>query len=359
MFFVFASSSLYLPKANLQISVNFRPLNKGKSDMFKKLWKTLKYFLLLGIVLICLPHSILPKQTSEINKEEFENYVKLNNSESRLGGYKDNEEALKLKLQQLEIINNSRRKNNAAAVRLDILASRVANKMCREAAENQFLGHWNLAGEKPYHRYAFAGGYDHVTENAFGEWSSDNYNVSASKISSMMKKGHSTFMAEKPPYDGHKKTITEKSHNFIGIGYFLSGKQFRYYEEFIDRCFEFADIPSEAIVDEPVHITVKTKGQDYLYYLIVYREESPIPVAPEQISKKGSYEDFSHEEYIKMAAWDLAPLRNGSEYKIPLKFSKKGLYYIQIYSDKKEVKNPSSVNTAGKIPCSGIVIKVR
>ena len=58
-----------------------------------------------------------------------------------------------------------------AAVKLDILASRVANKMCREAAENNFIGHWNLAGEKPYHRYAFAGGYDHVSENAFGEWS--------------------------------------------------------------------------------------------------------------------------------------------------------------------------------------------
>jgi uncharacterized protein YkwD len=327
--------------------------------MFRKLWKTLKFFLIIGIVLICLPHSILPKQASEAGKDDLASYIKLNNSESRLSEFRDNEEALKLKLQQLSIINNSRKKNKADAVKLDILASRVANKICREAAENNFLGHWNLAGEKPYHRYAFAGGYDHVSENAFGEWSSDNYTVSASNISSMMKNGHATFMAEKPPYDGHKKTITEKSHNYVGIGYFLSGNQFRYYEEFIDRCFEFENIPSEVSRNEQFHLNLKTKNGSYLYYLVVYREDFPEPMTPGQISKRGSYEDYTDDEYQRMPAWDLAHYRSGSEYKIPLKLSKKGLYYIQIYEDRKEITGHGSVNTAGKTPFSGIVIKVR
>ena len=326
--------------------------------MFRRVWKTLKFFIIIGIVLICLPHSILPKQTSDIKKDDSESYIKLNNSESRLSEYKDDEEALKLKLQQLEVINTSRKKYNAGRVKLDILASRVANKICMEAAENNFLGHWNMAGEKPYHRYAFAGGYDHVSENAFGEWSSGNYTVSPSIISSMMKSGHSTFMAEKPPYDGHKQNITEKSHNFVGIGYHLSGKQFRYYEEFIDREFEFEDIPSEVRTDEPFHITVKTKGESYLYYVVIYREDFPQPLTPAQISRKGSYEDFTDEQYLRIAAWDLAGFRSGSAYKIPLSFSREGLYYIQIFSDKNEIKAPSSVNTRGKTPVSGIVIKV-
>jgi uncharacterized protein YkwD len=327
--------------------------------MFRKLWKTLRIFLVIGIVLICLPHSILPTQTSEIKISDLEYYIRLNNGESRLDEYKDDDEALKLKLLQLEIINKSRKKNNAGTVKLDILASRVVNKMCREAAENKFLGHWNLAGEKPYHRYAFAGGYDHVSENAFGEWSTDNYVISSSNISSMMKTAHSTFMAEKSPYDGHKKNIIEKSHNYVGIGYYLSGKQFRYYEEFIDRSFEFEDIPQETDMDEPFHITVKTNGESYLYYLIVYREDFPRRMTPEEISAKGSYADFTDEQHLRMPAWDLAKFRNGSEYKIPMKFTKKGLYYIQIFSDKKEITGPTSVNTRGKTPFSGIVIKVR
>jgi len=325
--------------------------------MFRKLWKTLRFFLIIGIVLICLPHSILPKQTSGINKGDLEYYSDLNNNEKRLPEFRDDEEALKLKISQLEIINNSRRKYNAGAVKLDILASRVANKICREAAENNFLGHWNMAGEKPYHRYAFAGGNDHVSENAFGQWSSGNYTVNSATITSMMRSGHATFMAEKPPYDGHKINIIGKTHNFVGIGFYLSGRQFRYYEEFIDRYFDFENIPPEVRVDESFNITVKTKGESFLYYLIVYYEEFPSPVAPEEISKKGSYQDFTNEEYIRMPAWELSGLRRGNEYRIPLRFSKEGLYYIQIFSDKKEITGPASISTAGKIPYSGIVIK--
>ena len=80
-------------------------------------------------------------------KDDYDTYKKLNNSEQRLKEFKDSDESLKLKIAQLEIINTSRKKNNAPAVRLDILASRVANKMAKEAAENEYLGHWNMAGE--------------------------------------------------------------------------------------------------------------------------------------------------------------------------------------------------------------------
>jgi hypothetical protein len=326
--------------------------------MFRKVWKTLKIFIIIAIVLICLPHSILPNKTSGQGEDELANYIRQNESEKRLFEYKDDEEELKLKLGQLEVINKSRNKFKAPPVKLDILASRVANKMCREAAENNFIGHWNMAGEKPYHRYAFAGGYDHISENAYGEWSSDDYPVSSAGIRSLMESGHNTFMAEKAPADGHKKTIIDKVHNYVGIGYYLSGKQFRYYEEFIDRYFEFENIPAEVGAGEPFSITVKTDRNTFLYLLMVYREMIPQGMTPAEIKMKGSYEDFSGEEYKKILPWDLSRYRNGNEYKIPLSFSNEGLYYIQIYSDKREIKKPGSMNTKGKTPYSGIVIKV-
>jgi uncharacterized protein YkwD len=326
--------------------------------MFGKLWKTLKFFLILGVILICLPHSILPKQSDDIKKDDLEYYTNLNNSESRLSEYRDDEEALKLKLTQLALINSSRRKNNAGPVKLDILASRVANKISREAARNNFLGHYNLAGEKPYHRYAAAGGYDHVSENTFGEWSTASYTENPATITQLMKKGHTTFMEEKPPYDGHRKNIINKSHNFVGLGYCLSGKQFRYYEEFIDRSFEFGNIPTEATVNQEVSLKVRTAKNSYLYYLVAYREDFPLPLTPEEILRKGSYEDFTPVQYLKIPAWDLAKYRNGSEYAIPVTFATPGLYYIQIYEDSKEITGPGTVNTAGKTPFSGIVIKV-
>lgn len=326
--------------------------------MFRKAWKTIKIILIIAVILICLPHSILPHQTLDRKEDGIENYLKLNEGEKRLMEFKDNEETLKLKLAQLEIINNSRKKFKADPVKLDILASRVANKMCRNAAENEFVGHWNTAGEKPYQRYAFAGGYDHVSENAFGEWSTDNYDSSLSNISSLMKSGHENFMSERAPNDGHKKTIIDKPHNYVGLGYYLSGKQFRYYEEFIDRYLQFEDIPSEMKVGDMNNITVKTNGENFLYYLIIYYEKFPQFLTPDQLRRKGSYDDYTEEEYQNLTAWDLSRYRNGTQYKIPLKFTKEGLYYIHIYCDKKEITKPGSLNTQGKSPVSGIVIKV-
>jgi hypothetical protein len=327
--------------------------------MFRKLWRTIKFLVIVVVVLIVLPHSILPRQTFASEIKELDNYIKLNDSETRLIEFKDDIEVLKLKLAQVDIINNSRKKSKAQPVKLDILGSRVANKMCKESAENNFVGHWNLAGEKPYHRYAFAGGTDHVSENAFGEWTTGSYSVSSTSIATLMKKGHSTFMAEKSPNDGHKKTIIEKYHNFVGIGYYLSSNQFRYYEEFIDRYLEFENIPSGVRVDEPFSITVKPISKSYLYYLIVYYEKSPKPMNPDQIKRIASYTDFTNEEYLKLTAWELSEFRSGNSYNIPLKFTKEGLYYIHIYLDNKEIKKPTSLNTKGKTSASGIVFTVK
>jgi hypothetical protein len=80
-------------------------------------------------------------------------------------------------------------------------------------------------------------------------------------------------------------------------------------------------------------------------------------MTPQQIRSKGSYDDYTNEEYLRIPAWDLSRYRNGTLYKIPLKLSKEGVYYIQIFYDKKEISKPGSLNTKGKTSGSGIVIK--
>jgi len=132
-------------------------------------------------------------------------------------------------------------------------------------------------------------------ENAYGEWSSDNFSVSL--ISSLMKSGHEKFMSERAPYDGHKQNIIDKSHNYAGIGFYLTKKQFRYYEEFIDRYFEFENIPSEVKAGDPCAITIKTDGQSFLYYVVIYRENWPHLLSTGTINKKGNYPDFTNQKY--------------------------------------------------------------
>jgi uncharacterized protein YkwD len=310
------------------------------------------------LLLIFIPVNLSPQSKGASSIDELDFYRVLNNKEVRLMEYKDNDESLGMKLIQLDVINRSRKKSRVSPVKLDILASRVANRMCKEAAENNYVSHWNLAGEKPYHRYAFAGGYDHVSENAFGEWTSGNYNNSNSEISKMMESGHRSFMSERAPTDGHKKNILDRTHNFVGIGVFASENQFRYYEEFIDRYFEFENIPSVLKINESWSITVKTDGAGFLYYLLIYREKFPVPLKVAQLKKTGSYQDYTNEEYMKLTAWELASYRDGNAYNIPLKFTREGVYYIHIYLDKKEIKKPSALDTKGKTEGCGIVIKV-
>jgi len=302
---------------------------------------------------ICLFNYRAQSQT----REEIEFYRNLNNSEGRLTEYRDNDEALILKLRHLETINSSRRKFGAQPVKLDILASRVANRMSREAAENGYVSHWNLNGEKPYHRYAFAGGLDHVTENAYGEWTTGTLDSSPSGILALMKKGHLSFMAERAPADGHKKNIIDKVHNYVGIGYYLTGNQFRYYEEFINRYLDFINIPARVNLDEEFSITVETRGESYLFFLICYYEKNPVPLKPGQKPRQGSYEDFSGEVAYRIPAWELSLYRQGATYTIPLRFTTEGLYYIQIFTDAREMRTPGKITTKGRTPLSGIVVK--
>jgi hypothetical protein len=295
---------------------------------------------------------------SDAEKRSFDYYKRLNDSETRLQQFMDDDEALRIKVSQLDIINKSRKKHKARPVELDILASRVANKACREAAENGYISHWNMAGEKPYHRYAFAGGYDHVAENVFGEWTTGTYARSSSEISDLMQSGHASFMSEKAPADGHKKNIINKTHNFVGLGFCITDDQFRYYEEFIDRYLEFENIPSQVRTGQKTSITFSCTGSYFPYFILIYREDSPVPKKLSELNKTGSYSDYSNEEFLQLTAWEVAKYKKGDKYIVPLTFSKEGLYYIHIYTDEKEIKTPISLNTKGKSPYSGIVIRV-
>lgn len=82
-------------------------------------------FLLLFLAFISVCLFSQNKGANSLNDLDY--YRELNNKEVRLMDYKDNEESLKLKVMQVGVINKSRKRYRASPVRLDILASRVAN----------------------------------------------------------------------------------------------------------------------------------------------------------------------------------------------------------------------------------------
>ena len=313
--------------------------------------KTAVFFILLGLF-PCLPGQ------EKVSNEEFNFYKKLNDQESRLSDYKDSDNDLMLKLIQLQVINDSRKKHRASPVKLDILASRVANMACLEAAEGDYVSHWNRRGETPYHRYAFAGGYDHISENVAGESFTGSYEQSDRTRLELMKKYHEMFMAERAPNDGHKLNIIEKSHNYVGIGLFLGENVFRYNEEFIDRYYEFIDVPDQVKAGKEFIITLQTKEGYYLCYIVAYWEKELRSMTNSYLRQTGGYPDYTDKTALEIGPRAVSKFREANRYIIKMNFPRPGLYYIQIYQDDKDHSQSSSFSSKGKIQASGIVIRV-
>ncbi|MBN2571818.1 MAG: hypothetical protein JXA68_06790 [Ignavibacteriales bacterium] len=288
--------------------------------------------------------------------EDFLYYKNLNDSETRLSEFKDSDEMLRVKLEQLKYINVSRAKYEAKPVKLDILACRVANKQSKEAAENNFQGHWNLRGEKPYHRWGNAGGHDHIGENAASKWFSGKLDKSLENQLLLMKESHDYFMSETPPNDGHKLQVIDKVHNYVGIGCYINDHQFRYYEEYIDRYIKFIDItPDKGNPDGNILIVKPISDKHFVYAVIVYYEPLPSPMSVEEVNSMSSYPDFTDEIAMDLWPWHLKQDEDTGNYRIPFSFNKSGSYYFHIYLSEEKFTE-GYANTEGKIQASGIVI---
>ena len=133
---------------------------------------------------------------------------------------------------------NNRNKRNIKGLSLNLLASRMANKITLEAAKQNYLSHWNLKGEKPYHRWGRLGQAYHIEENTYSYQESKTLKNDYRQALKMMAEGHRNFISEKAPYDGHKQTILREHHTSDGIGFNFYKNQFRYNEEFIDNHFQ-------------------------------------------------------------------------------------------------------------------------
>jgi uncharacterized protein YkwD len=296
---------------------------------------------------------------SGIDAERFMKYLQRNERERRLAEYADGPEELLAKLVMLDYINRSRSEYGRPQLDLDILASRTANKMSREAARHGFRGHWNLRGEKPYHRYALAGGTDHVSENAAAGWTSGRFPDTYEFALQQMKAAHDRFMAEKPPRDGHKQNVLDPHHNFVGLGYEIDGSQFRYYEEYIDRYLEVELEQQFLARGESTVLRFRPLREDHHpYALFVYYEPPLDEMTVAQVNRKGSYPDFSRSYAVKMWPWELpAPDAEGF-IEVELAFDRRGSYYVDIYLDDEPYRRNTGAGTKGKIRGSGVVLFV-
>lgn len=308
------------------------------------------FFILFFFPFVLLSQVDLLKKYN-IGNKQFKFYSKLNKTEERLLEFKDNEEHLILKIALLNIINKHREKHHRKPVELDIHACRSANKTAQMSAKNEYCGHWDLEGKKPYHRYGLDGGDDHVSENASATWSSGEIDLSLDNMYSMMKESHNSMYKEKPPNDGHRKTILETNHNFVGLGIGYREKYFSYYEEFIDRYLLINDIK---IKGKNVYLKFKVPPK---YFLVGINISYDLPfkkMTPRRINAKNSYLDQGIKSKI---IWDDEVIFKNGVHTYSFKMSKKEIAYIQVLISKNKPKTNRKTTKKSFSVTGHIVVK--
>jgi hypothetical protein len=151
------------------------------------------------------------------------------------------------------------------------------------------MGHWDLAGRAPYDRYADAGGVDWHGEN-FSGTSRRGEVFRRYELVGLLLEAHGRMMAEKPPGDGHRRTILDPLWTHVGIGVALEGGEFRMTEEFTRHVAAWVEAPAGRVrAGRLVPVNLQLPKGWKLAAVEVGHERFPRPLTANEIKKRGSY----------------------------------------------------------------------
>ena len=186
-------------------------------------------------------------------------------------------------------INADRAAAGLPAVAVDLVAAKAGDAFCLDAARTDVMGHWDLAGRAPYDRYADAGGVDWNGEN-FSGTSRRGGAFLEGELVGLLLEAHGRMMAEKPPHDGHRRTILDPLWTHVGIGVALRGGEFRMTEEFTRHVATWVEAPASRVrAGRAAPVNVQLPKGWTLAAVEVAHERFPRPLTPKEIRRRGAY----------------------------------------------------------------------
>src|SRR5438128_5075222 len=178
----------------------------------------------------------------------------------------------------LRLINRDRAQYGLRPVKLDPVASTLADDYCRQQIRNGTTGHFTLDGRAPYMRYSLSGGNDGVSENV-AAWSA-NYGFGDRALYDMMRRSEQAMMAESEPHDGHRRTILDPYATHVGIGLAWERGEFRITEEFVRRYVDWSRaLPRTASATDRVLCSGRPVIGFVIEAITVHYEPFPQPLA--------------------------------------------------------------------------------
>ncbi|MCM2256614.1 MAG: CAP domain-containing protein [Vicinamibacteria bacterium] len=176
-------------------------------------------------------------------------------------------------------LNADRAAHGVAPLAWEPRAARVGDRFCLDSALGASLGHWDPMGRAPYVRWAEAGGVDYHAENV-GAYSISSGRLLAPLLELALE-SHEAMMAERPPDDGHRRTILDPTLTHVGIGLAAAGGQVRMAQEFTRVGFEWIEVPAAPVrAGELVHFAARPKAGREIGLVEVRFEPPAVPLRP-------------------------------------------------------------------------------
>jgi uncharacterized protein YkwD len=185
-------------------------------------------------------------------------------------------------------INAVRAEAGVPRLAYDRLLERVGDAHCAELLADGVQGHFALSGVPPYLRYLLAGGDGYHRENAAAF--SSTAAIAPDQLTTILLTSLGRMLAERPPHDGHRRTILNPTITEIGIGLAWSGGELRMTQEFATRvATEWTPLP----VKTTPHATVTLAGRlPRLWKPVMVEvcwEELPHPLTVGEVEARHSY----------------------------------------------------------------------
>jgi uncharacterized protein YkwD len=188
----------------------------------------------------------------------------------------------------VERINRDRVAAGVPILRYEPRASLAGDRFCLDAALSGSWGHWDVLGRAPYLRWGLAGGVDYQAENVAAF--SDSSGRIDRPVRDLLLEAHEAMMAERPPHDGHRRTILDPVFTHVGIGVAAAGGELRMSQEFTRVAFEWIELPAGPLRKGDWARFAGQTLPDWEVGLVEIRfEPPPHPLALAELRRRGSY----------------------------------------------------------------------
>lgn len=184
-------------------------------------------------------------------------------------------------------INRDRSLHGVPPLQHDPRLSLAGDRFCLDQAMTGVRGHWDVEGRAPYVRWGLAGGLDYHVQNT-GSYSSSagQLDETAEAIALQL---HMSMMDEKPPDDGHRRTILDPLLTHVGIGLSQAGGELRLAQEFSRVALDWIELPDRPV---PRRTVVEFAGKPLAGY-----EVGLVEIAYEPLPRKLGARDAHRSSY--------------------------------------------------------------